>query len=341
MDHMDHLDEALARLAPTGPEFGGGLSNHGPMVAEALVRLGAPDAVPGWVTGYLPNLAGPPPAGGPVTDPRAALGDMRRLGDWTGHFERLLAEGPWRAVLAEWWPRLVPGLAAGATHGVIRTSHAVRALAEADTPPRRAELAHALAYWAAAYLELPGRPLTAGARTLEEAVAALPVLRLAPTSLISVHLGNLAGLPEFATAVSSLRPPADVPADLVRLSRAFTQVFLTRGRHAPIAFVHAVTAPVAVSSVLPELPPETWRATYDAVWQASAALFSGYAYNGTAEPLPERDPSAPADLAGRAAETGEEHAIKLTEAALRQHAVTGDPVFLHAAERYMDLLGTR
>lgn len=28
------LDESLARLAVTGPEFGGGLSNHGPMAAE-------------------------------------------------------------------------------------------------------------------------------------------------------------------------------------------------------------------------------------------------------------------------------------------------------------------
>ena len=37
--HRDEhvLDESLNRLAATGPEFGGGLSNHGPMGAEALV----------------------------------------------------------------------------------------------------------------------------------------------------------------------------------------------------------------------------------------------------------------------------------------------------------------
>src|SRR5580693_6034243 len=45
--HRDEhvLDESLNRLAATGPEFGGGLSNHGPMGAEALVRLGRPDDV--------------------------------------------------------------------------------------------------------------------------------------------------------------------------------------------------------------------------------------------------------------------------------------------------------
>ena len=36
----DALDEALERLARKGPEYGGGLSNHGPMAAEALVALG-------------------------------------------------------------------------------------------------------------------------------------------------------------------------------------------------------------------------------------------------------------------------------------------------------------
>jgi hypothetical protein len=39
--------------------------------------------------------------------------------------------------------------------------------------------------------------------------------------------------------------------------------------------------------------------------------------------------------------TGDEHAIKLTEACLRLHAETPDPVFLHAAARASDLLGRR
>src|SRR6202041_3907505 len=52
------LDEGLTRLAATGPEFRGGLSNHGPMAAEAMVRLGRADAVEGWLGGYLRRAGG-------------------------------------------------------------------------------------------------------------------------------------------------------------------------------------------------------------------------------------------------------------------------------------------
>jgi hypothetical protein len=38
-------------------------------------------------------------------------------------------------------------------------------------------------------------------------------------------------------------------------------------------------------------------------------------------------------------ETGDEHAIKLTEACLRLYAERPDPVLLHAAARASDLLG--
>ncbi|RJL30944.1 questin oxidase family protein [Bailinhaonella thermotolerans] len=336
--NAERLDEALARLAPTGPEFRGGLSNHGPMVAEALVRLDAADAVPGWVDGYLPLLEDAPGGGERIGDWRAALGDMRRVADWERYFRERLAEAPWRDVLAEWWPRLTPGLAAGATHGVIRTAHAVRALAERESGPRRGELARALAYWAAGYAELPGRPLTEGVRTVEQAVAVLPILELAPVTLIVPHLRKLAGLPGFAETVSSVRPPRDVPRDLDELTRVFARVFVTHGRHAPIDFIHAVTAPTAVASVLGELPETLHRPVYDALWQVAAALYSGYAHGATIEPVPDGDPLDPAELSGRAAETGDAHAIKMTEACLRQYARLGDPLFLHASARAVELL---
>ena len=53
------LDEGLARLASTGPEFRGGLSNHGPMATEAMVRLGRADAIEHWLDGYLRKLDDP------------------------------------------------------------------------------------------------------------------------------------------------------------------------------------------------------------------------------------------------------------------------------------------
>jgi hypothetical protein len=45
------LDEAYERLHHTGPEWGGNLSNHGPMAAEVLARRDHADQVPAWVDG--------------------------------------------------------------------------------------------------------------------------------------------------------------------------------------------------------------------------------------------------------------------------------------------------
>lgn len=334
---MDQLDEALERLAPTGPEWGGGLSNHGPMAAEALVLLGFEDAVPGWVSRYLPRLDGRERASGRITDWREALGDLRRAADWSAFFAHELTLAPWREVLGTWWPRLVPGLAAGATHGVIRTAHAVRAVAEHETPARRAELADALGYWAAAYVELPGRALAAGTRPLAAAVEAVPIYEGERAGLITGTLGRLETLPEFAQSVTALAPVADAKAAIHELTKGFAGVFLERGRTNTVAYLHAVTAPAAVGSILHELPQQTWRQTHDTLWQVAAAIHSGFARGSVREPLPSGEPPTPVQLAERAVANGDEHAIKLTEACLREHAATGDPLFLHAAARGIEL----
>jgi hypothetical protein len=50
------------------------------------------------------------------------------------------------------------------------------------------------------------------------------------------------------------------------------------------------------------------------------------------------DPPAPDVPADRAVATGDEHAIKLTEACLRLYADSPEPVLLHAAARGRELL---
>jgi hypothetical protein len=342
------LDEGLSRLAATGPEFRGGLSNHGPMAAEAMVRLGRADAVGHWLDGYIKRLDDPPRPSDRITDQTwpEALGAMNQVADWERYFRDQLTEQPWRDVLARWWPRLLPGLAAAATHGVIRTSHAARSLAAAedagaDTAGRRDELARGLAYWAARYLPLPGRPRAQGQLDVAAAVSGLPVAASQPPpGLITEHLkADLIGEAGFAAAVSALRAPRDVPADLAALAREFAWVFLVYGRRRPVTLLHAVTAPVAAGSALPLLPAEVARPTYDALWHVDAALYAVYTAGATPEPLPVGAPLLPDELADRAVATGDEHAIKLTEACLRLHAQTPDPLFLHAAARAGELLG--
>lgn len=117
------LDEAYERLHATGPEFDGLLSNHGPMVTEAMARRGQSDDVHRWLDGYVQRLEEFPRGIAPISAQwREARGDLRRVADWTTYFKHEVDSQPWRRC----WPRLLPGLAAAATHGVIRTGHAAR-----------------------------------------------------------------------------------------------------------------------------------------------------------------------------------------------------------------------
>ncbi|CUM40571.1 FIG01125755: hypothetical protein [Streptomyces venezuelae] len=335
-DTTGTLDEALERLHTTGPERGGWLTNHAPMAVEALVRNGQALTVHRWLDRYAHKLEELPPATRPVTadDWRGALGDPSRITDWTRFFARELdgpEARPWREVLAEWWPRLLPGIAAGATHPVIRTGHAVRTLltspeTETETAPRRAELAHALGYWAARHQPL--RPL-APLAVAPSAVAALDAVPPVPEQDggIRARLDQLTAFPQWGAATD----PDAAKALLTELVTAATHRYATHGHGEPIMLVHAATAPNAVLRALPALPRELWAPSLAAAWTAAAAVTAAYtpresaAYGRTALTAEE--------VFERAAAHGDDHTIKFTDTALD----VGDPLALAAAVRSIEL----
>src|SRR5215470_12138480 len=119
------LDEALEQIAFAGPDLTNGNSNHAPMAIEAMCVLGRGDAALPWLDRYRDGLV---PRRARVeridaADWRAALGDLRRAGDWFAFFQNELEGHPWRTVLDRWTGRLAPGIVAAAFHGVIRTGH--------------------------------------------------------------------------------------------------------------------------------------------------------------------------------------------------------------------------
>jgi hypothetical protein len=159
-DPSSALDDAFGRMAGSDFELPNGFVNHRPMACEALAALGRHDEIDGWSRWFAQMVGeGPKPTPPRGTDSFAwddALGDYRRLPEWIGYFERVIADHGWASVVALWIPRLSPGTATVLFHGVIRTAHAVRAVDGIDTPPRRAELARSLGYWAARFQ--PGPP---------------------------------------------------------------------------------------------------------------------------------------------------------------------------------------
>ena len=358
------LLEGLDRLRDTGPEFEGFLANHGPMAAEALAVLGRPDSIAAWVEGYRSRLDVAPAIrrGIRPEEWREHLGDVALAGDWRQLIHEESTDMGWQDLLARWWERLLPGLAASATHGVIRTAHAVRSLAavaasggthgavaDAVAPGGLLyeELVQGLSLWAARYQTLPGRPNPHGALDAGAATGALPRLDPAVSQTrpgVSGRLAVLDQLDDFPHAVDQWGPDRDPDRALDDLIGAAARVLASRD-DSPIALCHTVTAPAAVRLALPHLPAELRGPSVAAAWQAVAGIVAAFASprlpEESGDALRDADGPTPAhdDLADQAAWHGDEHVIKLTEAAVREHARTGDATLLVAAQRFAGRVG--
>jgi Questin oxidase-like len=331
------VNDALERLVHAGFFFGGsnefrGFAMHAPMGAEALATLGFCDQVPGWVDWYAtvrPINSVPEPLSpidpGDAAEWRPALGQVRRIADWAALFRHQIDDAGWRAALATWWPRLMPGMLAGLTHGLIRTAHAVRSVASTETPSTRQlnELANGLALWAAKY-EPPTGAMARGARV----IGTVRTFGRQPTS----HL--------FAAADARLTESVD--AALIELSSACA------GRYAelppggnPVPSIHTITAPAALRMTLPQLPPELARPSYEAIRDVCGTLLRLFAsHTGRAgdPPIDGDSPAVQERIVAEAVELRDEHGIKLAEAATREYATNPDPRYFAAAQHALILL---
>lgn len=319
------LDEAFERMHECGPEFRGWLSNHGPMAADALVRLGGAGRVHAWLDDYTVRLDDALPRASPVPRDRwrESLGDHRLLPAWLALMERELADRPWQEVLAVWWPRLLPGVLASATHGVIRTGHAVRALREVDNDVRRDELAHALGYWAARWQPVPQATASASHRRAgvspDRALASVPAVDADPEDGIRIRLTALATCQQWPAALQAVASAGDPAALVEAIATAALRQFPAHAAGDAVMLVHSVTAPAAISLVLPSLRPDVHAATAEAAWAAAASVTALYRLR---TPTPARSQVVPSDeepddLARRAVAHGDEHVLKLAEAAFR------------------------
>ncbi|MFZ0249124.1 MAG: hypothetical protein WAL61_04205, partial [Acidimicrobiales bacterium] len=221
-----------------------------------------------------------------------------------------------------------------ATHGLIRTGHALRALGAADTPPRRLEAATALAFWASSYRELPGPPLLIGHEGVADALSDLPYLpEDAPQAvLISARVAAVTDIAdEFEQAVASLGWTGGAVDLLDELATGGAAAYLRNADGGgAIGLLHAVTSPLACELVLPWLAEEDRDAALGYVWQAAAALHVAYDIDRKS-PVPDEAPPTAESLVDGALASGDEHAIKLTEAALRSFGRSGEAAVLLAA----------
>ncbi|MGC1807093.1 MAG: hypothetical protein WA622_15450 [Mycobacterium sp.] len=307
VDYTDAVNGALDRLRATGYYIGDFFANHGPMAAEALATLGYCDEVDGWLDANIrrSNYGPLPDPTQPIVDWQAALGDRRRGGDWFDLFSGELADRPWREVLQTWWPRLLPGCAGSLTHGLIRAAHAVRSLREAAQPSELQidEFARGLGFWATVF---------------------------APPTTEPGEGGDLGA--------------ATVDRALSELTAEYAGHYAATKPSFPIPLIHTITAPAAMRLLLPELPDELHAVSLRTIAQVNRELFARFGgqhasgNNELAEPATDRTFIS---LAAEALDIGDEHAIKLCEAASREYAVRPDSRYLSATDTALNLIRKR
>jgi hypothetical protein len=321
------LGVAARERIERGHRFDAFLANHLPMAMVALDAMGASAAtVNAFADRYERRLE-------PLRAARfeiAAGTESTHLGvtdafpAWIGYFEHRLAGEGVPAVLREWMPTFARGIASGAFHCAIRTAYALEAGLDS-------EMAHALAYWAAAFQPLGEAPRAKGRREVLEVVLAVPKevagagLRPAGRNILERTVAA-ASLPGFAECVGTA-DPARLTLDTIAavLIRAY-------GASRDFTLLHGVTACHALRLLQPLIPDRD--AAIACFWRDVLAAYvgSGCPPLGDHRIEPGANPDWDAILAG-AILCEDEHDVKLAYTCWREWQRNGDEAYREAAAR--------
>jgi Questin oxidase-like len=226
-------------------------------------------------------------------------------------------------------------------HGFLRTAHALRALAGAETALRVEELGVALAYWAAYYRTLPSTPRLAGTLALGDALGRVPLFlsgQARPGMPREVYLRVMqAHGEEFSAAVDGAAEPASIEDALSSLTEAGARLYLANASRQPLVLLHTITVSAALRLLLPHLPTGLHTTALAYVWQNVAATAAAY---GDEKP-PERDDwplQEESVIIERSIATDDPHALKFAEACIRESHLNPQPVYLAAAEDWASRL---
>jgi hypothetical protein len=322
--------ELLLQSRRYGPLYGNRLANHLPMALLALDRLGADAAtMRRFGDGYAGKLL-PAVAAGSELDPHDYLGSAGDYPRFVLFFQDRIREAGMEAVLRDWVPVLMPGLAASAFHGLIRLAYAIEGGLED-------ELALALAYWASEYASLPLslEPAEGSLDEIAERLRARVAGHVFKPGIIIDKMLEIAWDPSLAGA---LVQPAATPA-LRDIARFALQAYW---RREDFTLLHIVTGCHAFRIVQRYANDKALAARY--LWQAALAAWltvvvAEKSTSGRMEEGAQDDPPpAEAAIAARAILSSDDHVIKLCYSALCEYGEYGDPRYLRAAARKVGLV---
>lgn len=342
------LHGALDAAQAFGPAFDGAMSNHLPMALHAAWEMGADAPRLQQLVDHerrkLEPAASVPPTA--LADARRAA-ERRRAGEglgnewlkhrgqpggygWLQAYFAALLEGQRAAdVLAAHLPVLLQSPHAFAFHGLIRTAHAVEA-------GHRAELASALATWAAWWELLP--PGARSTEALDPATWALTLRGQArgwrsELPMIIYRMRSAAQAACYADLAERLAPAASLAERRTQLLVVAREAYL-HSRNFTV--LHLITGLRALRVLLPALPsaldPQPLIAVLDraavAGWLAGRVQWQ--------DVVPERLPRSWPELHARALAQSDEHVIKGVHACWQEDLRAPHPQWQLVADRMLE-----
>ena len=286
--------------------YRGYFANHLPMALVALDHMGATDA---QVERFADRYA------------RAHLEPLDAHSEFAmrvRELERDIATHGREDALRRSLGTLAPGVGSGAFHGAIRTAYAIESGSDG-------ELAHALAYWSAAFTPIDVPAVEGSSQSLREVFAAIraAVAGTRPASAsIAARMEAGARHPRFASWCSAI--PAC--ADLEGLAPTLVDMYARTGN---FTLLHAVTGCHAVRLLAPFAPDAA--ALVRAFWGAVIAAYAGCgAPAGEDARVPAAAPPWP-EVLHDAVRCEDEHDVKLAYTCWREWQHRGGDVYRHVA----------
>jgi hypothetical protein len=332
------LSDIMAVMPAYGSEFAKTYANHAPMVLVALDRLGGSPARLADFFAHYRDYKALLPFGkrtGMLTAEtwRSAIGKREREPDLRAFFSEEVGRLGIDGALHTYLDDLGPGIGASALHALMRMAYGLLR-EDAD------DIAIALAYWAATYLEMPrstgAAPLTKDPAGVLVKVSQIEAMHRLPLyELLWQNMAESGRLPEFTPVIDWLEIDDQ---SLARMANASIVLFAAT---MDFSALHAVTGAHWLRLVLPySAAPDVMLRHF---WQCVAALMRemGFPTLPDAETV-ERWRHLPVPswetIKAAARQSYDEHDLSLVFTATQESAVYGDPLYQLAAARRVGLV---
>ncbi len=305
-------------------EYRNQLTSHLPMALQALHSLGAsPQRMQAFYATYAKRFDGMPvvAATQPVNDWRSLRSQPDAYPALRASMRALVTRDGVDATLRALLPDLLPGVAAAAFHGLIRTAHAAQS-------GHAGEVAAALAYWA--WRWQPMAPAQVPAQRMPLPAWSQALVRDAQTwrsegSLIYIRMDQAAQGAVYQSLADALQPFADLPLAIASLAALAAERYVASPN---FTVLHMITGLRALRVLSP------WIDSEEVVQPILVRAFTAAYLAARVVPLetaPEPRLQSWPEVIAAAIASDDDHVIKLVHACREEANKYGQGNYLRAA----------